>query len=171
MQRAPVHFKNVIHMAEAKPETRRIVRILGTDVNGSLSVERALRKIKGVSFMFSRAVCTTQGIERTRKAGTLEEREIKGIENFIKEPQLPKWMLNRRKDRDSGNDTHISSAKIDLIKREDINLLKKVRSYRGIRHELGQPVRGQRTRGTFRTNKAVGVSKKAAKQKAQGGKK
>jgi hypothetical protein len=35
-----------------------------------------------------------------------------------------------------------------------------MRAYKGVRHELGQPVRGQRTRSSFRTQKTVGVARK-----------
>jgi small subunit ribosomal protein S13 len=45
--------------------------------------------------------------------------------------------------------------------------MRKMRSYKGVRHQLGQPVRGQRTRSTFRTSKrAVGVMKKSAAKPA-----
>ena len=48
---------------------------------------------------------------------------------------------------------------------------KKIKGYKGIRHMLGQPVRGQRTRGNFRKNKGkvMGV-KLAAGTKKGGGK-
>lgn len=50
------------------------------------------------------------------------------------------------------------------MKREfDIRRLKKIRSYRGLRHATGQPTRGQRTKSHFRAHgkkKAVGVQKK-----------
>jgi small subunit ribosomal protein S13 len=49
--------------------------------------------------------------------------------------------------------------------REDLNRLRKTRSYRGIRHELGLPVRGQRTKSSFRTGRTIGVSRKKAKEK------
>ncbi len=45
---------------------------------------------------------------------------------------------------------------------DDINLLKKIRAYRGIRHETGQKVRGQRTKSTGRTGLIVGVKRKKA---------
>ena len=45
---------------------------------------------------------------------------------------------------------------------EDINLMKKIRSYKGIRHERGQKVRGQRTKSTGRTGTTVGVKRKTA---------
>jgi hypothetical protein len=41
-----------------------------------------------------------------------------------------------------------------------------VRSYRGVRHERGQKVRGQRTRSNGRTGMAAGVLKKDAKAAA-----
>ena len=147
-------------MVQDTKETRRIVRILTTDIDGSLNVERALRKIRGVSFMFSKAVCIATGTDSRRKVGQLSEVEVKTLEGFIKKPQLPAWMHNRRKDPETGEDMHITMADLQLKKRDDINLLRKLRAYKGIRHELGQPVCGQRTRSSFRTQKSVGVSKK-----------
>jgi small subunit ribosomal protein S13 len=49
---------------------------------------------------------------------------------------------------------------LTLINREDLDLMKKMRSYKGIRHERGLRVRGQRTRSTGRTGAIVGVSRK-----------
>ncbi len=152
---------------EPKQEIRRIVRILTTDIDGSLNVERALRRIKGVSFMFSKSVCIATGIDPRKKVGTLGENEIKTLENFIKNPHLPAWMLNRRKDPETGETLHLTMANLDLKKRDDINMLRKMRAYKGIRHELGQPVRGQRTRSSFRTSKSVGVSRKKIIQAAK----
>ena len=55
--------------------------------------------------------------------------------------------------------------------RDEINILKKIRSYRGIRHERGLPVRGQRTRANSRTGLTLGVSKKRALAKSSSSKK
>ena len=49
---------------------------------------------------------------------------------------------------------------IELRLRDEINIMKKIRSYRGIRHELGLPARGQRTRANNRKGLSLGVSKK-----------
>ena len=143
-------------------ETKKIVRILYTDVNGSLGTERAIRKIKGISFMFSRNLCVSLGMDSRKKVGDLSDDEIKRIESFIKEPAFPGWMMNRRKDYETGKDLHAVMSDLDLKKREDINTLRRIRAYKGVRHEMGQPVRGQRTRSSFRTQKSVGVSKKKA---------
>ena len=152
---------------EPKQETRKIVRIMTTDIDGSLNVERALRRVKGISFMFSKSVCTATGVDPRKKVGTLSESEIKSLEGFIKAPQLPTWMQNRRKDPETGETTHLTMAMLDLKKRDDINMLRKMRAYKGIRHELGQPVRGQRTRSSFRTSKSVGVQRKKILQAAK----
>ncbi len=154
-------------MAETKTDIRRIVRVLATDVDGNLAVWRALRKVKGVGFVFSRAVCTATGIDRNKKIGALADSDLKDLERFITQPQLPSWMLNRRKDMETGKDIHLTMAELSLKKRDDINMMKKVHSYKGVRHELGQPVRGQRTRSSFRTSKSVGVSKKRVQQAAK----
>ena len=52
---------------------------------------------------------------------------------------------------------------IDMRLRDEINIMKKIRSYRGIRHERGLPARGQRTRANNRKGLSLGVSKKREK--------
>lgn len=144
----------------------KIVRIMATDVDGELSIRRALMKIKGISFMFANAVCNSISLDPEIKIGSLSQEQIKLLEENIKNPKIPAWLMNRRNDPVAGKNKHLVGFEIDLVKREDINILRKIRAYRGIRHELGLPVRGQRTRSTFRKNKTVGVIKK----KARGGK-
>jgi|SRR3989344_6226088 len=140
-----------------------ILRIANSDINGSKTIYHGLTKIKGISFMFSNAICNNLNLDKFRKIGTLNEQEVKAIESLIKDPSsLPKWLLNRRKDYDTGKDLHLVSAQLNLSKEFDIKRLKKLKSYRGIRHALGQPVRGQRTRSHFRTGISVGVQRKAA---------
>ena len=141
---------------------------MGSDVMGDLAVERALRKIRGMGFMFSRTVCTVTGIDRAKKIGDLQPDELKLLEDTIKNPQMPSWMFNRRKDPDTGTDMHVAAIDADIKKTDDINALKKMKAYRGVRHANGLPVRGQRARHRRRKgSKAVGVSKKAAEQKTE----
>lgn len=143
-------------------ETKKIIRLLDTNIESDMKIGRALRKIKGISFMVSNALCITNGINPNAQLASLDEEQIRKLEESIKNPKVPLWMLNRRKDMKTGNDIHLTSTDIDISLREDLTLMKKMRCYKGIRHELGQPVRGQRTRSTFRTNKSVGVVKKKA---------
>lgn len=143
-------------------ESRRIVRLLSTDVPGDLSLQRSLIRIKGISFMFAHAICVSLNMDKKKKIGVMSTDELKKIENFVKTPELPLWMLNRRKDTETGSNMHLVMASLDLKKMEDINTLRKIRAYKGVRHELGLPVRGQRTRSSFRKNKTMGVSKRKA---------
>jgi len=69
-------------------------------------------------------------------------------------------MLNRRGDIETGSDIHVMGMDLNMTLREDLDLMKKMRSYKGIRHERGLRVRGQRTRSTGRTGAIVGVSRK-----------
>ena len=52
---------------------------------------------------------------------------------------------------------------VDFFEENDVKMMKKIKSYKGIRHSLGQPVRGQRTKSNFRRNKGkvMGVQKKS----------
>jgi small subunit ribosomal protein S13 len=69
-------------------------------------------------------------------------------------------MINRRNDYETGEDKHLIESDLEMCLREDLNRMRKTRSYKGRRHELGLPVRGQRTKSTFRKGSSVGVRRK-----------
>ena len=146
-------------------------RVLKTDLEGSLPISRALLKIHGIGFAISNAICTSLKIDKNKKAGLLTDEEVKRIETFVKEgKELPTWMYNRRADFDTGEDHHLVGPDLKLAQEFDVKRLKKIRAYKGMRHAIGQPVRGQRTRSHFRHGRAIGVMKtkiaKAAAPKA-----
>lgn len=143
-------------------ETRRIVRFLETDIDGTMPLGKGLRRIRGINFMFSNALCLHTNMDPKKAVGSFSQEELKALENTIRNPPFPKWMLNRRKNMETGTDIHLLGTNQQFVIREDINAMRRMRAYKGIRHELGQPVRGQRTRSSFRTNKTLGVSKKKA---------
>ena len=144
-------------------KSTKIIRFMKNDIKGDLNMLKALKKIKGVGFAFADSICKIQGIKLSSKFEESTEEQRKKLEEMITSPSFPKWMLNRRNDPETGENKHLSGTDIMLTKRSDINNLKKIRAYKGIRHEQGQPVRGQSTRSTFRTQKTVGVSKKGNK--------
>lgn len=145
-----------------KIEYEKIIRIAQTDIDGGKQLYTGLTRIKGVSWSLANATCNKLGFDKKRKIASLSTEEIRKIEEFIKKPEVPEFLLNRRKDLDSGQNLHLLGSDLDLRKEFDIKRLKKIKSYRGLRHALGQPVRGQRTRGHFRQKgKSVGVIKKA----------
>jgi small subunit ribosomal protein S13 len=144
-------------------EFRHILRIIDTDVDGTLKAPYALRKIKGISLNLANAILKKAGINPDVRAGFLTEAEVERIEEIINEPTkfgLPSWLLNRRKDLETGKDTHLISADLVLRTKTDIGQMKEVKSWRGYRHAYGLKVRGQRTRTTGRSGKALGVKKK-----------
>ncbi|MGQ9530535.1 MAG: 30S ribosomal protein S13 [Candidatus Bathycorpusculaceae bacterium] len=149
-------------------EFRHILRITDTDVDGTLKTPYALRKIKGISLNLANAILKKAGINPDIRAGFLTETEVERIEEIINEPTkygLPNWLLNRRKDLETGKDTHLISADLVLRTKMDIEQMKEIKSWRGYRHAYGLKVRGQRTRTTGRTGKALGVKKKEAARK------
>ena len=144
-------------------EFRHIVRVTDTDIDGSLKVGYALTKIKGVSISLANAVLKKAGINPEIRLGLLSEEQVKKIEDVLLNPArygTPSWLLNRRKDLETGKDLHLLSSDLVLRTKMDIDLMKKIKSWKGYRHAYGLKVRGQRTRTTGRTGKTVGVSKK-----------
>ena len=143
---------------------RQLVRIANVDLDGNKSVSNALRKMKGVSFMISNAVCNISKVDKYKKVGLLDDTEIKQLETVLLQYKgVPIWMLNRRKDYDTGEDKHIIGAQVMFVKTFDVKRMQESKSNRGLRHAWGLPVRGQRTRSHFRHGKSVGVMKKATK--------
>jgi small subunit ribosomal protein S13 len=144
-------------------EFKHIVRIAGKDLSGEKRVQLALADIKGVSAMMARAVAYAAKVDPMVKLGSLSKEEIERLEDVVSRPQahgIPSWMFNRRKDDDTGKDIHLIGSDIDRAVRADIARERRIRSRRGIRHELGLPVRGQRTRSTGRKGMTVGVKRK-----------
>ena len=144
-------------------EFRHIVRVTDTDIDGSLKVGYALTKIKGVSISLANAILKKAGINPEIRLGLLSEEQVKKIEDVLLNPAkygIPNWLLNRRKDLETGKDLHLLSSDLVLRTKMDIDLMKKIKSWKGYRHAYGLKVRGQRTRTTGRTGKTVGVSKR-----------
>ncbi|MCD6414854.1 MAG: 30S ribosomal protein S13 [Candidatus Diapherotrites archaeon] len=158
-----------------KPEyMEHIVRIADKDLNGSYPIARALTGVKGISFSFANAIARKFGekfkVAEQTKLGELTEEQIKVLSDIIADPSkygIPSFMLNRRKSRETGKDIHLTGHELDFKVKEDITIEKKTRSYKGIRHQVGLSVRGQRTRTSGRKGATVGVKKTARMKKAQ----
>ncbi|MEM0065868.1 MAG: 30S ribosomal protein S13 [Sulfolobales archaeon] len=146
---------------------RHIVRIAGVDIEGELSLVFGLTKIKGVGPRLARACAVKLGLDPRMKIGYLSDEDVEKIESFLMEPLkfgVPVWMVNRRKDYESGLDRHLIGSDLILVARQDIERELRIRSWRGIRHSLGLKVRGQRTHTTGRVGPVVGVAKGKTKQ-------
>lgn len=153
---------------EESREIRGIVRLSGRDLKGERPVQSALTRLKGVGPSMARAVVHEARINGTEKVGRLSDDQVGTLEDIIEAPAehgLPGWMMNRRKDLETGKDLHLVGGDVEMAEREDISREKDMRSRRGIRHQRGLPVRGQRTRSTGRKGMTVGVERKKLKQK------
>lgn len=144
-----------------------IVRVSGTDLNGDKPVSRAILGIKGVSWSMSNAICAAGGFDPGEKLKDFDESKIARIEEIIRDPPkfgIPAFMLNRERDVETGRDIHLTGHDLDFAVRTDVKRHIDLKTYRGWRHMLGQPVRGQRTRSKFREKgRVVGVLRKAVK--------
>jgi len=157
---------------EKKEDIRYIVRIAGKDLNGELTIERALWAIKGISHRTSRNIGIAfekeTGKSPETRLGELGEEFDKTLEDIVLNPGkhgLPAWTFNRRNDFATGQDSHTIMADLDFAKRNDFQRLNEIKSYRGLRLSWGLPVRGQRTKSTHRgKGSVVGVLKRDAKQ-------
>ena len=147
-----------------------ILRVVNTDINGENNIVQGLTKIKGIGRHMATFIADTAGVDRKLKFGNLPEPEIEKIKEVLEniDQYAPAWMLNYRKDIYTGDNMHLISTDVAIRLRDDINMMKMIRSYRGVRHELGLKVRGQRSSSNGRKGLALGVSKRREAPAATG---
>jgi small subunit ribosomal protein S13 len=111
-----------------------MARIAGVDLPKNERVEIGLTRMFGIGRSLSRKILTETNINPNTRVKDLKDEEIVKIRNVIERD----WRVEGDLRRD------ISMNVKRLI---DIG------SYKGLRHRLGLPVRGQRTRTNARTRK------------------
>lgn len=123
-------------------------RLLGVDIPNDKRVEYALRYIYGIGPTRAKIICEECKIPEAMRANELTEELINKIMTVI----------SKRQYKVEGD-----------LRREVITNIKRltaIKSYRGLRHAKGLPVRGQRTSTNARTRKGarktVGVVTKKA---------
>jgi small subunit ribosomal protein S13 len=147
----------------SEQDYKHIVRVAGSDIDGQENLLQGLTRIKGVGLRLSKAVLTRLELDPSRRLGYLTDDEISKIEKIVTNPagsKFPDWYVNRPRDRMSGRMLHLLGSDLDFAHRNDIDRLRRIKSWRGVRHSLGLKVRGQHTRTTGRGGMAVGVSRK-----------
>lgn len=108
------------------------MRLLGVNIPDNKRVEIALTYIYGIGLSRSRTVLQNSGVSFDKRVKDLTADEVNAIKNFIEQ-------------------NYKIEGEARLIQRQNINLLKELQTYRGIRHMKKLPVRGQRTRTNSRT--------------------
>ncbi len=157
-------------MIVAMAEVQQIVRLADTDIDGTKRIADAIQDVKGVGHTFANAVQKNLDFDPDTRIGALDTEEREQIEDVIRNPDetsIPAWIRNRRKDRETGEDKHIIGADLDLTEEFDIRRYKDIGSYRGKRHEMGLPVRGQKTQSSFRGGEKIGVERERVQEQAE----
>ncbi len=122
-------------------------RILGVDIPGNKKLEYSLQYIYGIGPAIARDIVSKTSIDPNVRARELNDDQLSELSKIMQEGE---YVLEG-----------------DLRREISMNLkrLKAIRSYRGLRHSRGLPVRGQRTSTNARTRKGpkktVGVVRKS----------
>ena len=149
-------------------EFNYIVRLHGTNLDGTKLLPYALCDIKGMGIRLARTIVKKLGLDPEERLGALSDADVRRLDEVLEDPSsrgVPHWMLNRRKDPLNGEDTHMLSSDLTLRVKEDIDLMRETRSWKGERHARGLKVRGQKTKTTARRGRSIGVSRKGAQQR------
>lgn len=109
-------------------------RLLGVDIPNDKPTSISLTYLYGVGPSVARDLCFKAGIDPQKRARDLAEDEIGRLSALLERDYTVEGPLRRQL-------------------QQNINRLKDIKSYRGLRHRLGLPVRGQRTRTNARTRK------------------
>jgi small subunit ribosomal protein S13 len=109
-------------------------RLLGVDIPNDKPTFISLRYLYGVGDQVARELCHKAGINQQKHARDLTEEEIARLATLLERDYTVEGPLRRQITQNIGR-------------------LRHVRCYRGIRHGLGLPVRGQRTKTNARTRK------------------
>jgi small subunit ribosomal protein S13 len=151
---------------EDDEDIRYFVRIGQTDLDGTKSVERSLTEMKGIGHRAARLIAEKAGVDRRATFGALDDDDIDEVVDLVESfaDEVPDWLTNHRNDFFAGETTHEIGNDLELTRRQDINRMKMIDSYKGVRHKRGQKVRGQRTKSTGRTEGTIGVNVEAIKE-------
>ena len=143
-------------------EFNYIVRLGGANLDGTKLIPYALCDLKGIGIRVSKTLVKKLGLSSQDRLGALSEADVRRLEDSLDNLStsgLPAWMLNRRKDPQTGQNLHVLGSDLQFRVKEDIDVLRETRSWKGDRHARGLKVRGQRTKTTARKGRSVGVSR------------
>jgi small subunit ribosomal protein S13 len=125
-----------------------MARIVGVDLPRNKRGEVGLTYIYGVGRSTAQKVLDTAGVDRNRKVSEWTDDDINSIRKIISETFKTEGELR-------------SEVQLNIKRLMDIGC------YRGVRHRIGLPVRGQSTKNNARTRKGrkktVANKKKATK--------
>ncbi len=109
-------------------------RLLGVDIPNDRKTVISLTYLYGVGSQTARDLCHKAGVDQDKKARDLTDEEVSRIATILERDYTVEGPLRRQV-------------------QQNIGRLRDIRCYRGIRHRVGLPVRGQRTKTNARTRK------------------
>ena len=109
-------------------------RIVGVDIPNQKRVHIALTYIHGLGHTTAERICDQLGIEREMRARDLTDEQVQQIASVLDKDYAVEGALRRQV-------------------AQNIQRLKEIGCYRGLRHRRGLPVRGQSTQSNARTRK------------------
>jgi small subunit ribosomal protein S13 len=109
-------------------------RLLGVDIPSDKPTSVSLTYLYGVGPKVARDLCHKAGVDPQKRARELAEDEVGRLSALLERDYVVEGPLRRQN-------------------QQNINRLKDIKCYRGLRHRMGLPVRGQRTRTNARTRK------------------
>ena len=109
-------------------------RLLGVDIPNDRKAVVSLTYLYGVGNQTARDLCHKAGVDQDKKARDLSDEEISRIATILERDYTVEGPLRRQV-------------------QQNIGRLRDIKCYRGIRHRVGLPVRGQRTKTNARTRK------------------
>ena len=111
-----------------------MARIAGVDIPREKRTVIALTYLFGIGDTLASEICTTAGVDASRRVRDLTDEEVSKLRTYIDENLQVEGDLRR-----------------DI--QQDIKRKMEIGAYQGIRHRRGLPVRGQRTHTNARTRK------------------
>ena len=123
-----------------------MARIACVKIPDNKKIKVALTYIYGIGNTSAMKILKKAGVDPEKRTHELTDHEIDAIKKIVE------------------NEYKVEGA-LRMEVSENIKRLIRIKCYRGIRHEKGLPVRGQRTRTNARTRKGprgkrIGISKK-----------
>ena len=109
-------------------------RLLGVDIPNDKPTVVSLTYLYGVGSKVARELCHKGGIDPRRHARELADDELGRLAALLERDYVVEGPLRRQV-------------------QQNVLRLRDIKCYRGLRHRLGLPVRGQRTRTNARTRK------------------
>lgn len=110
-------------------------KILGVTLNGSKSILYSLQGIYGIGLNQAKKIVEKTKLDPQTRVKDMSEEDFTKIRNEV----------------ESGE--YLVEGDLRQKIYRDINRLKTIKAYRGIRHKVGLPVRGQKTKKNARTRK------------------